>query len=378
MRFLCRIRTLALIRPLQRYQADIAAGTHQEDAQQLAVLARLDSLWHDLVRYAERHQKRRSWRRWLPGARVPPPQGVYLWGSVGRGKTYLMDVFFDSLPFSAKQRLHFHRFMQDIHHQLALKKGQANPLEHIADDLAQSYCVLCLDEFFVTDIGDAMLLGNLVQALFQRGVVLVTTSNIVPAELYENGLQRERFIPAIRALEAHTEVINLVSVMDYRLRQLQQATLYLTPITPNTEAQLRQEFEHLVSDLAGIQYAGAIQVLGRQLHVRARAEDIIWFDFDALCGGPRSAHDYIEIAREFHAVVLSDVPQLGADDDDRVRRFVHLVDEFYDRRVKLLMSAAVPILQLYPAGRRRFEFERTESRLLEMQSQAYLAAAHLS
>lgn len=365
-----------MVRPLQRYQADIAAGTHQEDPQQLAVLARLDQLWQDLVAFDQKRQ--RGWRRWLPGARIQPPKGLYLWGGVGRGKTYLMDVFYDSLPFAAKRRLHFHRFMQDIHHQLSLKKGQANPLEHIADDLAQSYCVLCLDEFFVTDIGDAMLLGTLVQALFQRGVVLVTTSNIVPARLYENGLQRERFIPAIRALEAHTEVIHLVSVMDYRLRQLQQATLYLTPITANTEAQLRQEFERLVADPAGIRDAGSIQVLGRKLPVRARAEDIVWFDFDALCGGPRSAHDYIEIAREFHAVVLSDVPQLGADDDDRVRRFVHLVDEFYDRRVKLLISAAVPILELYPEGRRRFEFERTESRLLEMQSEEYLAAAHLS
>jgi cell division protein ZapE len=367
-----------LVRPLQRYQADIAAGTHQEDPQQLAVLERLDQLWQDLIHYNAQRQKGRGWFGRLWSRRVKPPQGVYLWGGVGRGKTYLMDVFYESLPFAAKRRLHFHRFMQDIHHQLSLKKGQANPLERIADDLAQSYCVLCLDEFFVTDIGDAMLLGTLVQALFERGVVLVTTSNIVPSRLYQNGLQRERFIPAIRQLEAHTEVINLASAMDYRLRQLQQATLYLTPLSAQTEAQLREEFEHLVSDPAGIRYDGTIAVLGRKLKVRARAEDIVWFDFEAICGGPRSAHDYIEIAREFHAVVLSDIPQLGPEDDDRVRRFVHLVDEFYDRRVKLLISAAVPILQLYPEGQRRFEFERTESRLLEMQSADYLAAAHLS
>ena len=367
-----------MVRPLQRYQADIAAGSHQEDPQQLEVLNRLDQLWHALVRYDQQRQQGRRWFQRLFSGRVKAPQGIYLWGGVGRGKTYLMDVFYESLPFAAKRRLHFHRFMQDIHQQLTLKKGQANPLDRIADDLAQSYCVLCLDEFFVTDIGDAMLLGTLVQALFERGVVLVTTSNIVPSGLYQNGLQRARFIPAIRQLEAHTEVIHLASAMDYRLRQLQQATLYLTPLSADTETQLRHEFEQLVSDPAGIRYDGTIVVLGRKLNVRARAEDIVWFDFEAICGGPRSAHDYIEIAREFHAVVLSNIPQLGPDDDDRVRRFVHLVDEFYDRRVKLLISAAVPILQLYPEGRRRFEFERTESRLLEMQSADYLAAAHLS
>lgn len=366
------------MRPLERYRADIAAGTHQEDPQQLAVLAHLDQLWQALVAYAPQMPAKRGWFSRLFNGRVQPPRGLYLWGGVGRGKTYLMDVFYDSLPFEAKRRLHFHRFMQDIHHQLTLKKGQANPLEKIADDLAQSYCVLCLDEFFVTDIGDAMLLGTLVQALFERGVVLVTTSNIVPSGLYQNGLQRKRFVPAIRALETHTEVIHLVSATDYRLRQLQQAALYITPITDDTEAQLQHEFQHLVSDPEGIRFAGTIEILGRKLPVRARAEDIVWFDFDTLCGGPRSAHDYIEIAREFHAVVLSDVPPLSPDDDDRVRRFVHLVDEFYDRRVKLLISAAVPILELYPEGRRRFEFERTESRLLEMQSEEYLAAAHLS
>jgi cell division protein ZapE len=367
-----------LVRPLQRYQADIAAGTHQEDPQQRAVLEQLDRLWQALVDYQAKRQPARSWWRRLLPAQAQAPKGIYLWGGVGRGKTYLMDVFYDSLPFAAKRRLHFHRFMQDIHHQLTLKKGQANPLDRIADDLAQSYCVLCLDEFFVTDIGDAMLLGTLVQALFERGVVLVTTSNIVPSGLYQNGLQRARFMPAIHQLETHTEVIHLTSAMDYRLRQLQQATLYLTPLGAETDALLRQEFEHLVSDPAGIRYDGTIVVLGRKLNVRARAEDIVWFDFEAICGGPRSAHDYIEIAREFHAVVLSNIPQLGPEDDDRVRRFVHLVDEFYDRRVKLLISAAVPILELYPEGQRRFEFERTESRLLEMQSEDYLAAAHLS
>ncbi|TGG90799.1 cell division protein ZapE [Natronospirillum operosum] len=362
--------------PLSRYQAGVETGDFQHDPEQEAAVRRLDRLYHELLAYDEAVQAyRKGLRRWF-GASPKAPQGVYFWGGVGRGKTFIMDTFYDCLPLEAKHRAHFHRFMQFVHRRLTDLKGEKNPLDLIATEMAQQHRILCLDEFFVTDIGDAMILGNLLEGLFREGVVLVTTSNIVPDGLYENGLQRERFLPAIRLLNTHTDVINLDHGVDYRLRTLEQATLYYSPADEMSETRLREQFDRIAPDLEECQVSGTMEVLGRQIAYVRECEDIVWFRFQDICGGPRSANDYIEIARLYHAVVISGVPQFDADDDDIARRFINLVDEFYDRRVKLLVSAAAPITELYVAGQRRFEFERTESRLLEMQSHDYLAAQH--
>ena len=303
-------------------------------------------------------------------------RGLYLHGGVGRGKTYLMDVFFESLPFEDKMRTHFHRFMQRVHAELAALKQQKNPLESVARTIASEARVLCFDEFFVSDIADAMILGGLLTHLMEEGVTLVATSNIVPDRLYENGLQRERFLPAIALLKQSTEVVELNGGIDYRLRSLQQAQIYYCPLGPPADVELLSSFRNLAPDQAMIEESQPVEVLGRRIMSRMNADDVIWFDFADLCGGPRSAYDYIELARLYHAILLSNVPQLGADKDDMARRFVSLVDELYDRHVKLIMSAEVPLLQLYAGTSLAFVFERTRSRLLEMQSHDYLAREH--
>lgn len=362
--------------PLKRYQADVQANRIQHDPVQEAALERLDQLAHSLAQYEAQLRGGNGLVSRLLKRRPEAPKGMYFWGGVGRGKTFIMDIFYDSLPTRAKKRVHFHRFMQGVHQQLKTMKGEKNPLDRIAVDMARDYRILCLDEFFVTDIGDAMILGNLLAGLFREGVVLVTTSNIVPDGLYENGLQRDRFLPAIKLLNTHTEVMNIDHGVDYRLRTLEQAGLYHVPADQTADQQLLKEFERIAPDLDECEIGGELEVLGRQIPFERECEDIIWFRFQALCGGPRSAHDYIEIARCYHAVVLTGIPKFTGHNDDEARRFINLIDEFYDRKVKLLVSAEVPITELYVEGQRRFEFERTESRLLEMQSHDYLAAAH--
>ncbi len=303
-----------------------------------------------------------------------PETGLYLWGGVGRGKTYLMDTFFDCLPFERKLRVHFHRFMQRVHSELTELEGVKNPLETVADRLAEEAIVVCFDEFFVTDIGDAMILGGLMEALFARGVTLVATSNIVPDKLYENGLQRQRFLPAIELVKKYTDVVNVDAGVDYRLRTLQQAELYHSPLDKAADTSLRASFDALAVEPG--KHWERIQINGRYLTVRCLAEDVAWFDFDELCDGPRSQNDYIELARIFHAVLLSGVPEFNPDLNDQARRFINLVDEFYDRNVKLVMAAQKPLLELYAGGSLEFEFQRTQSRLQEMQSHEYLAREH--
>jgi len=314
------------------------------------------------------------WRRWRKQAKEPEI-GLYLWGGVGRGKTYLVDTFHDSLPFDKKLRVHFHRFMQRVHAELKQLEGEKNPLLIVADTLAGEAQVVCFDEFFVTDIADAMILGGLMEALFARGVTLVATSNIEPRYLYENGLQRQRFLPAIALIEKYTSVINVDAGVDYRLRTLQQAELYHSPLDAGADESLQRSFEQLAPE-AG-KHGERIEINGRYLTVRCLADDVAWFDFEQLCDGPRSQNDYIELARIFHAVLISGVPAFDATMDDQARRFVNLVDEFYDRNVKLVLTAAKPLLELYGGGRLEFEFQRTISRLQEMQSHDYLAAEHL-
>lgn len=310
----------------------------------------------------------------LPRARAPL-RGLYLWGGVGRGKTFLVDAFHAELPIRDKRREHFHRLMHDVHARLAKHRDRASPLEQVASDLAAKARILCIDEFVVGDVADAMILGTLLEALFRRGVTLVATSNLPPTELYRGGLQRERFLPAIALIEKHCRVMELDGGTDYRLRQLERAMLWLGPATAEADARLAAEFEQL-ADGRGERDV-KVQVEGRPVRARREAEGVVWFDFRELCEGPRSAADYIEIARCYQAVFLSGVPVMGAAADDAARRFITLVDELYDRGVKLVVSAAADAPEaLYRGERLAFEFRRAASRLHEMQGRAYLAKPH--
>ena len=361
--------------PLARYREDQKHAGFQRDSAQETAIQHLQSLYEKLVAAEERHNRpaKRMMRK-LRRGREEPVTGLYFWGGVGRGKTYMMDLFYDSLPFERKLRVHFHRFMQRVHRELAELEGHSDPLDTIAERFAAECRVICFDEFFVSEIGDAMILANLLDGLFHRGVTLVCTSNIEPDGLYWNGLQRARFLPAIDLLNRYTKVLNIDGGVDYRLRTLEQAQLFHTPLGPEAEESLLKSYEELA--LTGGDQGQDLEINGRLIHARRHADDVVWFEFRELCDGPRSQNDYIELAREFHAVILSNVPVMGADSDDRARRFINLVDEFYDRCVKLIISAEAPIPDLYTGSNLAFEFERTESRLLEMQSHDYLELPH--
>lgn len=369
-----------MMTPLSRYQQDLLRPDFKEDAAQRMAVEKLQAVFEVLVARQET-QKTSVFKRLLgkvsgKSSYTEPVKGLYFWGGVGRGKTYLMDTFFECLPFEQKLRSHFHRFMQYVHQQLKALDGQKNPLDTIARDIANQYQVICFDEFFVSDIADAMILGGLFEKLFGMGVTLIATSNIIPDELYKDGLQRQRFLPAIAELKKHCEIINVDGGTDYRLRALQQAELYYTPLGDAAEQGLMKNLLSL--SLGNVQEAQAIKVSNRVLQSRYEADDVVWFDFVELCDGPRSQNDYIELARIYQTVIVSNVPQMHVAQDDQVRRFINMVDEFYDRNVKLIISAQVSIAQLYTGGKLTFEFERTQSRLLEMQSSDYLAEEHLS
>ena len=301
-------------------------------------------------------------------------RGLYLWGGVGRGKSFLMDSFFGFAPGNRKRRIHFHRFMQEVHHELKRLQGQSDPLTAVARRVAKHTRLLCLDEFQVTDIGDAMLMRRFLEGLLAQGVVLVTTSNSHPDELYRHGLQRSQFLPAIALIKQHLEVVNVDAGTDYRLRALERLEIFHAPLDEAAERNLSQGFEAVAGEPG--QAEATLHIEGRRVKARRQAEGVVWFDFRELCGGPRGKGDYIELARNYHTVLLSGIPQLSADHKDWARRLTWLVDEFYDRRVKLICSAAVAPEQLYPAGTGT-DFERTLSRLQEMQSRHYLAQAHL-
>ncbi len=362
-------------RPSRAYEAGVDAGQWLPDSAQRAVLPHLDRL-HDAVLAA---RPERGWLGRLRKAKASPTAepGLYLWGGVGRGKTFLLDLLADSLPEGTVLRRHFHRFMAGVHAALNTlrESGTRDPLRHIAEELAGRHRLLCLDEFVVHDIGDAMLLAGLLQGLFDQGVLLATTSNTVPAQLYRDGLQRSRFLPAIALLERHCAVVELVSPVDYRLRSLTRAPVYLVPADAEADTRLRERFLELAH--ASCAFDTVIEIEGRTLPARGLSDGVAWFDFAVLCEGPRATADYIELARDHHTVLLSGVPQFTASiQDDAAKRFIHLVDELYDRRVNLLLTAAVPPTQLYTAGRLRSQFERTESRLIQMQSGEYLAEEH--
>ncbi|NRB71186.1 MAG: cell division protein ZapE [Xanthomonadales bacterium] len=351
--------------PLARYEALLESGDFKPDAEQRRVITALNQLYGTLTR-----SRRRSFFRRQP----EDIKGLYIWGGVGRGKTWMMDLFHDALPFEDKLRIHFHRFMARVHEALRERADEVDPLPAIARRWSREFRVLCFDEFFVSDIADAMLLAGLLEALFEYGVTLVATSNIPPQRLYEGGLQRRRFLPAIELLEQHTEVLEIGGDRDFRLRLLRRSELYYTPLDQHAETVMHEAFERMS---AGCEMPPDITVNQRQLRSRRRGKGIIWFDFDTLCKQPRSTLDYIVLARAFNTVLLSQVPVMTADMPDVARRFINLVDEFYDHNVKLLISAEAPIHELYTGQRLAFEFERTRSRLNDMQSHDYLARPHL-
>ena len=354
---------------LARYKAELAQSGFSADAAQARAVSALQAVQNALAR----HETPGFLRR-LFGARAAPVKGLYIWGGVGRGKTWLMDLFFDTLAEPRKGRWHFHRFMSQVHAELKTLHQQQDPLQIVASRLADKARVICFDEFFVADITDAMLLGRLFEHLFARGVVLVATSNLPPDDLYKGGLQRARFLPAIALLKRHCAVLQVDSGIDYRLRTLETADLYHAPLNEAAEASLQQSFARLTGRHVLEQHS--LTLNGRDIPVRRLGEDVAWFDFAALCDGPRSAADYIEIASCYHAVLLSGVPQLDAQLENQARRFIALVDEFYDRNVKLILSAAVTLDDLYVGEKLRFEFQRTRSRLIEMQSLEYLGCEH--
>ncbi|MDA9569905.1 cell division protein ZapE [Porticoccaceae bacterium] len=365
--------------PKQRYYDDLSREGFVADNAQKQAVDHLESLYHRLVAKHHKQQEISLFDRikgLVVDPKVTPERGLYLWGGVGRGKTYLMDSFYESLPFDAKMRIHFHRFMRRVHADLRLYNGHANPLERVAEKISSETNIICFDEFFVSDITDAMILGTLFEALFTRGVSLVATSNIQPSGLYKNGLQRQRFLPAISLIEQHCQVINVDGGSDYRLRALANTSLYHSPLNDQADSAITRIFKSLTANDKSIVRQGEIKINDRVIPVVAMTSDVIWFDFLAICDGPRSQNDYIDIACEFHAVVVSNVPALNVEKEDCARRFINLVDEFYDRNVKLAISAELPLQKIYQGTKLSFEFERTQSRLIEMQSLEFLSQAH--
>lgn len=350
------------------------------DAAQQCVLSHFQRV-HDELTANDRDE---SWlARLLSSPRKREVKGLYLWGGVGRGKSFLMDGFFDALPVP-RRRLHFHRFMQDIHHRMRELQGQEDPLILIARDIARQIRLLCLDEFQVSDITDAMLMRRLLEGLFEHGVVLITTSNLLPDDLYKHGLQREQFVPAIELIKRKLDIINIDAGIDYRLRVLEQAGVYHAPLTPDADTRMAREFESIASDKGVADVALAIEE--RTINARRIANGVAWFEFDELCDGPRGQADYIELARRYHTVLLSNVPRLRPSKLDVARRFTWLVDEFYDRRVKLVVTAEAPAHELFDVADSGDAFmrnlnasfvDRTVSRLIEMQTHDYLALPHL-
>ena len=364
--------------PLERYLVDQTQNGFIHDRAQKVIIERLNDLHEDLQKTTDEVvEKKGLFSRFIKAGQQAKqaPKGLYLWGGVGQGKTYLMDIFYDSLPFKEKQRTHFHRFMQGVHQQLATIKNVEDPLQVVADKIASESRVLCFDEFFVSDITDAMLLGRLFEALFKRGICLVATSNIEPDGLYKGGLQRARFLPAITALKKHCDVLKLDSGTDYRLRELEQAEVYHWPLDQQANTVLTELFEHLSA--SDVEPESSLQIEGRTVEVKRCAEGIVWFDYQAICDIPRGAADYIEISRCYHTVLVSNVLIMNDMTNDLANRFINLVDELYDHNVKLVISAEVSVDKLYQGKKLAFQFERTVSRLLEMQSHAYLERPHL-
>jgi len=350
------------------YLHTLAERGYQADPAQLRAvdaLERCETEWAD-------YKARRSNALTKLVMRPPIPRGVYMHGGVGRGKSFLMDCFFNAVPLTRKTRLHFHEFMREVHRELAELQGTVNPLYELGKRIARRYRLICFDEFHVADVTDAMILHRLLESLFEHRVSIVTTSNFKPDDLYPNGLHRDRILPAIELLKDKMEVISVDNGTDYRRRTLEQVAMYHTPLGKTADAEMTDAFNRLAESK---DESPVLHIEHRELHARRKAGGVVWFDFKQLCGGPRSQNDYLELATQFHTVLLSDVPQMSPRSASEARRFTWLVDVLYDRRVKLIMSAEVAPELLYTDGPLAHEFPRTASRLNEMQSVEFLSLA---
>lgn len=363
------------MQPVDAYHDALKNHGFVPDAAQQTAVEALQQLYDQL---ATDNASTASWLKriycLLAGCNKTPAKGLYLWGGVGRGKTWLMNLFYDSLPTNRKTRMHFHHFMVDVHEKLNGMQKQKNPLAIIAADYAARYRVLCLDEFIVTNITDAMLLSGLLRALFNHGVILVATSNRIPDDLYKNGLQRERFLPAIELIKQHTRVMHIDGTVDHRIALLEQEDIYYTPITAQTSQLLAQRMETLAP--GAITRDHVLTIHKRPIRTVMQADEIAWFEFNMLCDAPRATPDYIQLAREYHTIILSDVPVMDENMDDKARRFIYLIDALYDRNVKLIISADATPEKLYTGDMLKFAFNRASSRLSEMRSKKYLEKPH--
>jgi cell division protein ZapE len=359
-----------MITPFDKYQELINSGELEEDAQQKEIVVLLNDIYLELL---PRFKTTNFLTRLFSG-KPEPVKGLYLWGGVGVGKTRMMDIFYNALPDKGKLRMHFHQFMLSIHKKLQQHKDEQDPLILVARQIAKDNIIICFDEFFVSHIADAMLLAGLFDALFKEGVSLITTSNVKPDDLYKGGISRDRFLPTIELLKKYTHVIHIQSKKDYRLRELKSAGTYLMPLGEDTRKKMRKIFESL-TDKAWTENE-LIIIAGRGIQTLRKGSGIIWFVFENLCSVPRSQVDYIEIAESYHTVILSNIPKLTDEQTNEALYLINLVDVFYDANVKLLVSAACPIDEIYEKGEMQFEFERTKSRLREMQALEYLQKPH--
>ena len=350
----------------QQYLAELGQRGYQSDPAQLRAIDALDRCASEWAAFKE--QRSNAFKKLIN--RPDLPRGVYMHGGVGRGKSFLMDCFYNAVPIVRKTRLHFHEFMREVHRELTELQGTVNPLDELGKRMAKRYRLVCFDEFHVADITDAMILHRLLAAMFDNGIGFVTTSNFRPDDLYPNGLHRDRILPAIKLLNDRLEVINVDNGTDYRRRTMEQVKLYHTPLGPEADAQMDDAFTRLAETH---DEDPVLHIEARDIRARRKAGGVVWFDFKTLCGGPRSQNDYLEIATQFHTVLLSDVPQMFVRHASEARRFTWLVDVLYDRRVKLILSAQVPPEALYTEGPLAHEFPRTISRLNEMQSAEFLA-----
>jgi len=361
------------VTPLESYQHDLKRSDFLVDAAQQHAVELTNALYNELL--STNNQKVPSFWASLLNRKADYIKGLYFWGGTGRGKTYLIDCFYECLPFKDKHRIHFHHFMLDIHEQLRTLPKSPNPLEIVAENFAHRYQVLCLDEFHVHDIADAMLMVGLLKILVNNGVTIVASSNISIQDLYKNGLQRERFLEVIHLLQQVTTEFNLGDDIDYRFNKLEKSTIYFVGLNEQTTGSLEDCFNSIIPTKA--KHNRQIEINHRKLDYLALADDVIWFDYAAICKTARSAHDYIEIAQQYTTVVMSDIPIMDESYDSAAKRFIHLVDALYDHNVKLLCSAEAEPNGLYIAKRLAFAFERTVSRLTEMQTNNYLALPHM-
>ncbi|CAM3743853.1 cell division protein ZapE [Polynucleobacter brandtiae] len=357
------------MKALEYYHQELIARGYQSDPAQLVAIERLQHCEDEWIAYKEIRSNSLKKKFFKPRL----PRGIYLWGGVGRGKSFLMDCFFAASPLEKKIRIHFHEFMREVHRELHELSGMADPLDELSKRIAERYRLICFDEFHINDIADAMILYRLLTALFKDRVQFVMTSNYAPSQLYPNGLHRDRLLPAIKLLEEQLDVLNVDAGSDYRKLQMAQVQAYLTPLNSGTHLALMQMFQRLIGNQKETKRP-VLRIESRELRPLHMAEGVVWFDFQTLCCGPRSQNDYLEIAKLFHTVILSEVSYMPMSKTNEARRFIWLIDVLYDHKIKLIISAEVPAVDLYTEGQIISEFSRTVSRLIEMQSRDYLDA----